>query len=462
MKHRYLSTVAGAALVLSVALAPVATLANSGQSSAHPGFFSGIFSWFEHGAKTAHADDKDATTTPRNTPPSISGISAPTVLAVGATGTWTVSASDRENGNLSYSVDWGDQKPEPLARAALTADAFVQTSTFTHAYDTAGTYTVKFTVKDDAGLTAKSSATVHVNRSATSAPVISSVSAKATNSTHALISWKTDVRADASVYYGTSTPLNLSTALSAKGAGQVENHLVTLNKLTASTTYYFVVKSKGVNGQVATSSESSFTTPAAPVDGTPTISSVTGPQTLAVDTEGTWTVTASDPQNDQLSYSIKWGDESFLGKLFAFVMPPKVFTQTSTFTHTYANAGDYTITVTAKDGKGHSTTSSTTVTVTASSTTAPTISGVTALVADDSITLNWKTDVAADSTVYYSTTSPVTTSSASTTDASLVTSHSLSVGSLSSGTTYHFLLESKNSDGATASTTEFSLMTLSL
>ncbi|MDE1975418.1 MAG: hypothetical protein KGI49_02835, partial [Patescibacteria group bacterium] len=43
-----------------------------------------------------------------NLPPVISGISSPTVLQVGQTGTWSVNASDPQNGTLSYSVDWGD------------------------------------------------------------------------------------------------------------------------------------------------------------------------------------------------------------------------------------------------------------------------------------------------------------------------------------------------------------------
>src|SRR3990167_5624989 len=41
----------------------------------------------------------------------------------------------------------------------------------------------------------------------------------------------------------------------------------------------------------------------------PTISSFSGPTTLAVNVSGTWTIQASDPENGQLTYSITWGDE---------------------------------------------------------------------------------------------------------------------------------------------------------
>ena len=44
-----------------------------------------------------------------NKPPVISGFSGPTTLAVNASGTWTIQASDHENQSLSYSVRWGDE-----------------------------------------------------------------------------------------------------------------------------------------------------------------------------------------------------------------------------------------------------------------------------------------------------------------------------------------------------------------
>ncbi|MBU6231288.1 peptidoglycan-binding protein [Patescibacteria group bacterium] len=101
---------------------------------------------------------------PGSQSPVISGIDAPTALAVGQTGTWTVHASDPQNGALSYSVDWGDSQPG-YAPSAQAAWQFVQTATFTHTYSYAGTYTVRFTVRDSQGLTAQSSATVNVGSS---------------------------------------------------------------------------------------------------------------------------------------------------------------------------------------------------------------------------------------------------------------------------------------------------------
>lgn len=98
-----------------------------------------------------------------NKPPTVSGLSGPSTLAINAAGTWTIQASDPENGNLSYSVTWGDEKMFAYTMgAADMSRAFTQTTTFTHAYASAGTFTVTVTVKDDAGKTATATATVKV------------------------------------------------------------------------------------------------------------------------------------------------------------------------------------------------------------------------------------------------------------------------------------------------------------
>ena len=93
-------------------------------------------------------------------PPAISGGTFPTQLNVGQQGTWTVNASDPQNSRLTYMVDWGDSPPPPKG-TAFTASA-QQITTFTHSYANPGTYTVKFMVQDDLGLSAQTSSTVNV------------------------------------------------------------------------------------------------------------------------------------------------------------------------------------------------------------------------------------------------------------------------------------------------------------
>jgi hypothetical protein len=107
--------------------------------------------------------------------PTISGVSGPQTLKVNQTGTWTVNASDSNNGNLSYSVNWGD---EPSLLCGMTSCAtntnqpysLQQSSTFTHSYALAKTFTPTFTVTNTAGLTAQTSLSVVVNSGITACP----------------------------------------------------------------------------------------------------------------------------------------------------------------------------------------------------------------------------------------------------------------------------------------------------
>lgn len=82
----------------------------------------------------------------------------------------------------------------------------------------------------------------------------------------------------------------------------------------------------------------------------PTISGFSGPTSLKMNETGTWTVKASDPEGQQLSYYISWGDEAQYASGIQTSLP--VFTQTATFTHVYSNAGTYTVQVTARDSEG--------------------------------------------------------------------------------------------------------------
>jgi hypothetical protein len=114
-----------------------------------------------------------STNTTGKLPPAINGVNAPTTLAVNQVGTWTVSATDPQNGNLNYSVDWGDTPkvdvpylnacPAGYTCAPQSVMSVQQGSTFTHSYSIAGTHTIKFTVTNSAGLSAQSTVTVMVN-----------------------------------------------------------------------------------------------------------------------------------------------------------------------------------------------------------------------------------------------------------------------------------------------------------
>ena len=85
---------------------------------------------------------------PKNMPPVISGLSGPRTLKVNETGTWTIQASDPENGALSYHITWGDEYVGDGSISIGRPLDFTTTNTFTHRYSSAGTYNMTVTVRD--------------------------------------------------------------------------------------------------------------------------------------------------------------------------------------------------------------------------------------------------------------------------------------------------------------------------
>lgn len=96
-------------------------------------------------------------------PLSINGISAPSSLTVGQTGTWSVQVAASAGINLHYSVVWGDENLYYNGYPASTASSVQSSATFTHAYAQAGTYTPVFTVTDDYGHSVSASNTTVVS-----------------------------------------------------------------------------------------------------------------------------------------------------------------------------------------------------------------------------------------------------------------------------------------------------------
>lgn len=101
-------------------------------------------------------------TIPSLTAPTILGISGPQALRVSQEGTWTIKASGPTDGNLSYSVDWGDVSLLGAGAARQVSSALQQTAVFTHTYGAAGVYTPVFTVATTDGQTTKASLSVNV------------------------------------------------------------------------------------------------------------------------------------------------------------------------------------------------------------------------------------------------------------------------------------------------------------
>lgn len=84
----------------------------------------------------------------------------------------------------------------------------------------------------------------------------------------------------------------------------------------------------------------------------PTITSVSGPTTLAANTQGTWTVTATDPNNDDIVWSVDWG--SGRTTQTCKINPPAGTGKNSTYSisHAWLRGGAKTVKVYATDCRG--------------------------------------------------------------------------------------------------------------
>lgn len=110
-----------------------------------------------------------------NPNPVINIVEGPTSLASGQQGSWVVRGSNSAGGNLTYSVLWGDETNQ--GNATAINDTYLQSTTFTHAYQQPGTYTARFTIRNNIGREVTSTITAIVAGNTTAnAPTLTSLS----------------------------------------------------------------------------------------------------------------------------------------------------------------------------------------------------------------------------------------------------------------------------------------------
>jgi hypothetical protein len=282
-------------------------------------------------SNTVHFEVTDDTTDPDD-PLVINAISGPSALEVGEEGTWTVEVESEGEGNLQYSVKWGDEGWSPLR--LLSLDEGVQSSaTFTHTYNNEGTYTPEFKVTDEDGNEVTATTTVVVGDDENDdiphitllTPSSAEVGATVTITGH-------DFDEDSTVKVGTTSALNVDVASSTQITFEVPSLALATYDVT-------VTDNDGTSNAIDLKVFD---------NGKVSISGVDAPVKLDVGEEGTWTV-HTETNSDSLTYSVDWGES-----MMARMSSSEDMTQTSaTFTHSYQNEGTYypKFTVTDEDGK---------------------------------------------------------------------------------------------------------------
>ena len=349
--------------------------------------------------------------------PTISAVTATAITATGATITWTTDLSSSSQVFYGTSTSYGSSST--LNSTGVTAHSVTITGL------TAGTtYDFEVQSTNSPGGTSTSGNSTFVTL--TVAPAITNVASSGLTTTGATITWTTDQPATSQVNYGTTTGYGLSTVLD---TNLVTSHSVTLTGLTQSTTYDFDVVSKNAANQSTTSTNSSFLT-ATPA---PTDLGRGGVQ----------------PHDHGRDHHVDHGPELFVGGQLRHDHRLRFlhFRHWGVVSHSVTLSGLtpgtlYDFDVVSTNSPGGTATSGnssfTTVNV------PPVVSAVTAIgVTANSATITWATNEPSSSLVNYGTTTGY--GSSSTLNSTLVTSHSVTLTGLSSGTTYDFDVISANS-----------------
>ncbi|MBI3606761.1 MAG: fibronectin type III domain-containing protein [Nitrospirae bacterium] len=254
----------------------------------------------------AASTDKTFTTssTPDTTAPVISNVVASSITSSGATVTWTT-----DEGSTSL-VEYGKTTTYGSTLAETTSFVTAHSRALT-GLSAATTYHYRVRNRDAAGNLGTSGDFTFATNSApdTTAPVLSGITASAITASSAVITWSTNEPATSVVDYGPSTAYGSSSVLNTT---PVTSHSRALTGITPSTTYHYRVKSVDGSGNVATSSDRTFTTSSAADTTAPTISAVTAGAITFDSAEITWTTNEAATSLVQYSTDLSFNLSSSL------------------------------------------------------------------------------------------------------------------------------------------------------
>ncbi len=386
---------------------------------------------------TATSSDQTFTTAavPDTTSPIISSVSVSTTTTT-ATITWTTDESSDSR------VDYGASSA--YGTASTSATLGTSHSITLTGLSSATTYHYRVQSTDASSNTATSSDATFITATVpdTTAPVLSSISAGTPGQTSTTITWTSDENATTRIAYGPTSSYGSYTSLN---ASLVTSHSQAVSGLTAATTYHYAVISADASGNTATSSDQTFVTSSVPDTTAPVISSISAGTPGQTSTTITWTTNESSDSRVDYGASSSYGAASTSASLG---------TSHSLTLIGLTAATTYHYRIQSTDASSNTATSSDqTFTTAAPDTTAPVISAISSgTPGQTSATVSWTTDESATSRVAYG----LTTSydSYTTLDATLATSHSQSLSSLSSGTTYHYVVVSTDASGNVATSSD--------
>ena len=287
------------------------------------------------------------------------------------------------------------------------------------------------------------------------APVISSIVATPTM-TSATIAWMTDASATNAVFYGTTTPLVVTAAgtHTISDATFAKSHSLSLTGLSPGTTYYFVVRSMN-SGGTTTSTSSSFMTLSSSPTTAPVISAITAAPGVSTSTIAWMT---DLPSTSRVLYGTTTPFNASATSTRSLMNSAAVVNHSLMLTSLLAST-TYIFEVQSGNAVGTTTSAQFSFkTLQMADTTPPVLSDVmAATMAPHSVVVTWTTNEPAMSKVFYGTTTPLNLTATTTpfvATTTLSTSHSLTVSGLATSTLYHFVVQSKDTAGNTATSAD--------
>ncbi len=439
--------------------------------------------------------------------PQISGVSV-AVSPVNATVNWVT--NEPADGQVEYGLSPSYGSSTSLVSALTTSHSIV-----VGGLTSSTTYYYRIRTRDGAGNLATSTGSFTTAGPDTTPPVFSSIQVTLVTNTSARVTWLTDENSDTQVDYGVTAAYGTSSPLTTT---PTTGHAVFLTGLTSGTTYHYRVRSRDVSGNLALSADQTFATSAPgvcpcsiwPMTTTPFVASANDSTAVELgmrfraDSDGYITGVRfyKGATNTGLHVVSLWSNggtpiatatvafESATGWQEVGFASPVPVTANTTYVASYfapnggyaVNAGMFETAVDAPplhalrdnfDGRsgvyrygssGFPTTTYSSsnywvdvVFVPAPDTTVPVITNVAASAAATSATVTWTTNEPADGQVQYG----LTTSygSSSSLASSLTTAHSIGLSGLSTGTTYHYRVLSRDAAGNLGSSTDMTFTT---
>ena len=368
----------------------------------------------------AASGDFTFTTGGDSTAPLISGVGVSSIAAAGATVSWmTDEASDTQ---VDYGPTPGYGSSTALASALVTSHSVslsgLQGSTLYH-------YRVKS--RDAAGNLATSGDFTFTTTIDTTAPTISAVGAISITSTSADITWLTNELSDSQTLYGTTSAYGTLTAVAPT---LVTAHVISLSGLQASTLYHYQVKSRDGAGNLATSTDFTFTTSAD--NGTPDIFDISASSITTTSATINWRT--NNPSDSQVEY----------GTAHAYNNTTPV-TSVPVTTHAVVVSGLQPSTIyhyRVRSRAGGNLAISGDQTFTTADASETTINEITlSNVGNTSVSINWTTSRATTGLIEYG---PVTVSDYRVSDLNMAIEHLTQLNGLLPSTLYHYRLTARD------------------